>query len=104
MILAVSTEDLLVGVAASVVLGCGFGIGLVSGLMEVQRIAPPHEMAKLTGVFYAVAYTGFAAPTILAALTPPFTTIELLLILAALLGVSFAVVLNGSRKHLPSRD
>ncbi|MDL9948499.1 MFS transporter [Gordonia sp. ABSL11-1] len=104
MILAVSTENLLVGAAASVVLGSGFGIGLVSGLMEVQRIAPPHELAKLTGVFYAVAYTGFAAPTILAALTPPFTTIELLLILATLLMVSLAVVLSASRKHLPSHD
>ncbi|HCS58922.1 MAG TPA: MFS transporter [Gordonia polyisoprenivorans] len=102
MLVAVSTDDLLVGVAASVVLGCGFGIGLVSGLLEVQRIAPAHELAKLTGVFYAVAYTGFAVPTLLAALTPPFTTVELLLILAALLLVSLLVVIGGSRKHLPA--
>ncbi len=102
MLVAVTTDDLLIGVAASVVLGCGFGIGLVSGLLEVQRIAPAHELAKLTGVFYAVAYTGFAVPTLLAALTPPFTTVELLLILAALLLVSLLVVIGGSRKHLPA--
>ncbi|GAB90347.1 MFS transporter [Gordonia rhizosphera] len=103
MIASVATKDLLIGVAASIVLGCGFGIGLVSGLMEVQRIAPAHELAKLTGVFYAVAYIGFAAPTLLAALTPPFTTVELLVILAGLLAVSVAVVMSGSRKHLPGR-
>ncbi len=101
MVIAVSTDDLVIGVLASIVLGCGFGIGLVSGLMEVQRIAPAHELAKLTGVFYAVAYTGFAAPTVLAALTPPFTTVELLLILGVLLLISLAFVATGSRKHLP---
>lgn len=61
MIAATSSDSLILGVCASVVLGAGFGIGLVSGLLEVQRIAPADELAKLTGVFYAVAYIGFAA-------------------------------------------
>ncbi|MDF3310580.1 MFS transporter [Rhodococcus sp. T2V] len=104
MIVAVAVEDLLAGVLASVVLGVGFGIGLVSGLLEVQRLAPPHELAKLTGIFYAVAYTGFAMPTLLAALTPPFTTVQLLIVLIGLLMASFTFVLNGSRKHLPPRN
>lgn len=102
MTLATAADSLLLGVAASVVLGAGFGIGLVSGLLEVQRIAPPHELATLTGLFYAVAYTGFAMPTVVAALTPPFTTIELLLALACLLALSVAIVARSSRKHLPA--
>ncbi|UAK36369.1 MFS transporter [Gordonia bronchialis] len=102
MIAATSSDSLILGVCASVVLGAGFGIGLVSGLLEVQRIAPADELAKLTGVFYAVAYIGFAAPTVLAALTPPFTTVELLLVLAGLLTVSLLVVVRGSRRHLPA--
>ncbi|MFC3242470.1 MFS transporter [Gordonia humi] len=101
MIVAVTEEDLIVGVVASIVFGVGFGIGLTSGLMEVQRIAPPDELARLTGVFYAVAYIGFAMPTVLAALTPPFTTLELLLALIVFLGVSFGAIAVGSRRHLP---
>ncbi|MCF8587235.1 MFS transporter [Gordonia liuliyuniae] len=103
MIAAVTTDSLLVGVVASIVFGVGFGIGLTSGLMEVQRIAPPTELARLTGIFYAVAYIGFAMPTLLAALTPPFTTLELLIALAVLLGVSLGAIGYASEKHLPRR-
>lgn len=101
MMAAVSTGHLALGVLASVVFGAGFGIGLVSGLLEVQRIAPAEDLAKLTGVFYAVAYLGFAVPTVLAALTPPFTTMALLTVLVGLLVVSTGVVLSGYRAHLP---
>jgi hypothetical protein len=101
MAFAVETNSVVAGLVVSTVLGAGFGIGLVSGLLEVQRIAPPADLAKLTGAFYAVAYTGFAVPTLLAALTPPFTTIALLLILACMVSISMVAVLWGSRKHLP---
>ncbi|MCF8603505.1 MFS transporter [Gordonia sp. HY442] len=101
MIVAVTADSLLIGVVASVVFGVGFGIGLTSGLMEVQRIAPPEDLARLTGIFYAVAYIGFAMPTILAALTPPFTTLELLIALIVLLGISLGAIAYGSRRHLP---
>lgn len=101
MIAAVTVESLVLGLVASIVFGIGFGIGLTSGLMEVQRIAPPDELARLTGIFYAVAYVGFAMPTILAALTPPFTTLELLVALIVLLGVSLGTMAYGSRRHLP---
>ncbi|NED65915.1 MFS transporter, partial [Streptomyces sp. SID10244] len=101
MMAAVATDQLLIGAVASVVFGAGFGIGLVSGLLEVQRIAPAADLAKLTGVFYAVAYLGFIVPTILAALTPPFTTMELLTALVVLLIISTLAVLISYRKHLP---
>jgi predicted MFS family arabinose efflux permease len=104
MMTAVGLDSWVVGVVASVVFGGGFGIGLVSGLLEVQRIAPPAELAKLTGIFYAVAYLGFIVPTILAALTPPFTTMQLLAGLVGLLIVSTLVVLRGYRRHLPLHD
>ncbi|MGJ0118523.1 MFS transporter [Williamsia sp. MIQD14] len=101
MIAAVETGQVVVGVAAAVVFGMGFGIGLVSGLREVQRIAPASDLARLTGIFYAVAYLGFVIPTILAALTPPFTTLFLLGVLLAALVVSTAVVVASYRRHLP---
>jgi hypothetical protein len=101
MMIAVAADQLLVGALASVVFGAGFGIGLVSGLLEVQRIAPAAELARLTGVFYAIAYLGFIVPTILAALTPPFTTLALLGVLVILLGLSTIAVMAGYRRHLP---
>lgn len=101
--LSVSTGSLVVGLVSAAVLGCGMGIGLVSGLLEVQRIASPRDLAGLTGVFYAVAYAGFLAPTLLAAITPPFTTVLLLMAVAVLAVVSVVVVLVSSRRHLPAR-
>ncbi len=53
---------------AAGLLGSGYGLCLVSGLLEVQRIAAPGELAGLTAVFYAITYVGFAAPIALSAL------------------------------------
>ncbi len=61
----VSWPLVLVG---SALLGSGYGLCLVSGLLEVQRIAAPGELAGLTAVFYALTYLGFAAPIALSAL------------------------------------
>lgn len=99
---AIAYSSPLLGLAAAIVFGIGMGIGLVSGLMEVQRIAPNKDLAGLTGVFYALAYAGFLTPTVLAAITPPFTTIELFVALAVLAAVSAGVILLSYRKHLPS--
>lgn len=51
---------------AAVVLGAGYGIALVAGLSEVQRIAGPGDLAGLTAVHYALTYLGFAIPATLA--------------------------------------
>ncbi len=92
----------LTGAVAGVVLGAGIGVGLVSGLLEVQRIAGPRDLAGLTGVFYALAYAGFLLPTAMAALTPPFTTSGLMLVLLALALLSCAAVRRSYRRHLPA--
>ncbi len=65
---AARTSPVLVLVAA-VVLGAGYGLCLVSGLLEVQRLASPGELAGLTAVYYALTYVGFALPVVLAELT-----------------------------------
>lgn len=99
--LAVQSLSLWIGMLASTVLGAGIGIGLVSGLLEVQRIASPRDLAGLTGVFYAVAYAGFLTPTVLAAVTPPFSTVALFSGLAVLAVISGLMLLAAYRKHLP---
>jgi MFS family permease len=69
---------------AAVLLGSGYGLCLVSGLLEVQRIAGPGELAGLTAVFYALTYLGFAAPIALSALHGAVSYPVLLLVTAGL--------------------
>ncbi len=71
-------------VPTALLLGAGYGCCLVAGLLETQRVAAPHELAGLTGVFYALTYLGFAAPLVLAALTSVAPTPVLLAALAGL--------------------
>jgi MFS family permease len=66
--LAAAHPHLWLTVPAAVVLGVAYGLGLVAGLTEVQRIARPDDLAGLTAVFYALTYVGFFAPAVLAAL------------------------------------
>jgi MFS family permease len=54
------------GVAAAVVLGLAFGVALVSGLIEVQRLSGPDDVVAMTGVYYSLTYVGFLMPTALA--------------------------------------
>jgi MFS family permease len=90
---------------AAVVLGCGYGMALVAGLLEVQRIAGPVGLAGLTAVFYSLTYLGFAVPAILSALTeqwPGIATYPVIFaaggVLAALCGI---FVRLHSGRHLP---
>ncbi|SNY80897.1 Predicted arabinose efflux permease, MFS family [Nocardia amikacinitolerans] len=52
-------------ILTAVVLGAGYGIGLVAGLQEIERIARPDDLAGLTAVFYSVSYLGFGVPATL---------------------------------------
>ncbi|WP_230207615.1 hypothetical protein [Microlunatus sp. Gsoil 973] len=58
---------------AAAVLGCGYGLLMVSGLSEVQRLAGPGELARLTAIYYCLAYLGFLVPAGLAALSRWFS-------------------------------
>ncbi|MDG3016872.1 MFS transporter [Speluncibacter jeojiensis] len=68
---AVAARELTIplAVAAAAVLGAGYGMALVSGLQEIQRIAGPDDLAGLTAVFYSLSYLGFGAPAVMAVLS-----------------------------------
>ncbi len=53
-------------VPCAIVLGCAYGLCLVAGLVEVQHLARGRDLARLTAIFYAFTYLGFAAPYLLA--------------------------------------
>jgi hypothetical protein len=85
---------------AAAFLGSGYGLCLVSGLLEVQRIARPGELAGLTAVFYALTYLGFAAPIVLAALHGVAGYPELLLFTAVLAALSLFSVQRERRSNV----
>jgi hypothetical protein len=68
MLAAVTAESQLVWllVPSAIVLGSAYGLLLVAGLVEVQQMATGRDLARLTAVFYAFTYVGFAAPYALA--------------------------------------
>lgn len=81
-VVAVTSQALLV-VPVAVLMGGGYGILLVSGLREVERLAAPGELAGLVAVFYALTYLGFAGPYLLAELAPHLGYPTLMLVTAA---------------------
>ncbi|MBN9012808.1 MAG: hypothetical protein J0H25_07120, partial [Rhizobiales bacterium] len=65
---AVGLNSLPWAFVAAAVLGTAYGMLLVGGLREIQRIAGPDDLAGLTAVYYSLTYVGFFIPAILAAL------------------------------------
>ncbi len=51
--------------AGAVVLGIAYGICVVGGLLEIQRLAGPADLAGITGVYYSISYVGFLLPVLL---------------------------------------
>jgi len=65
-VLTAQTLTIWVSLVAAAVLGCGYGMAVLSGLLEVQRLASADNLAGLTAVFYSATYLGFAMPMLLA--------------------------------------
>ncbi|MDQ2882595.1 MAG: MFS transporter [Actinomycetota bacterium] len=81
---AAATSQPMLVVAAALVLGAGYGCCQVCGLLEVQRLAQPDDLAGLTAAYQAVSYLGFAAPFLLAAVDHAVPASELLIAVAVL--------------------
>ncbi|OON78885.1 MFS transporter [Streptomyces tsukubensis] len=83
---------------AAAVLGAGYGIAMVTGLLEVQRMAGPDDLAGLTGLYYTLAYAGFLLPTVLALLSAVLSYPVMLTGVAVLAFGCLAVVAAGPRR------
>ncbi|WP_219416887.1 MFS transporter [Pseudonocardia nigra] len=95
--LAAGVGSPVVAAGAAVVLGAAYGLCLVAGLLEVQRMAEPEHLAGLTAVYYVLTYVGFVIPVVLAALTGLAGYPALLLGVAALAVVSLVTVARTGR-------
>lgn len=71
-------------VPCAIILGSAYGLCLVAGLVEIQRIADQGALARLTPVYYALTYLGFAAPYLLALAARAASYSALLAVTAAL--------------------
>ena len=89
-------------VPAAALLGCGYGLCLVSGLLETQRLASREDLASLTAIYYAVTYVGFAVPIVLAELERVAAAPLLLVLTGALAALSAGQVARASARH-PAR-
>jgi hypothetical protein len=79
-------------VPSAAVLGSAYGLCLVAGLSEIQRIADGDSLASLTAVFYTLTYTGFATPYLLSQARSLATYPTLLVAMAALALATAALV------------
>jgi MFS family permease len=100
---AVTAEAQLIWllVPCAIVLGCAYGLCLVAGLVEVQRLASGHDLARLTASFYAFTYIGFAAPYALA-LGAHVAGYDVLLTSTAALALATAAVVAPRRSLSPA--
>ncbi|QBJ97026.1 MFS transporter [Rhodococcus sp. ABRD24] len=103
---AVASSALTVPLAmiAAMMLGCGYGMALVSGLQEIQRIAGPDDLAGLTAVFYSLSYLGFAVPAVMAAIagTGSAITYPIMFVVGAVAAAaSLVLVIVKWRAHVP---
>lgn len=100
---AILLHNPALGLVASAIFGCANGLLMVGGLLEIQRMAEPHELGKLTGYFYTLAYVGFLTPTIVAFLAQWITTSWIIAGMMTLCLGSMLVITINSRKFLPHR-
>ncbi|MER7013392.1 MFS transporter [Saccharopolyspora sp. NPDC000359] len=82
-------------------MGVGYGFTVTSCLTVVGRIAGPGELARLTAVFWCIAYLGFCTPFAISLLAPVVPAPVLLAVLVALALITCAVVSAGDQ---PDRD
>jgi predicted MFS family arabinose efflux permease len=98
------TGSAVLAVPVAMSLGAAYGIAVVSGLLEVARIARPDELAGLTGAYYALCYLGFLMPAVLAGLGHRFSYPQMLAVLTVGALACTVCCASGWAKHLPVRS
>lgn len=99
--IAVGLDSLAWAFVAAAALGASYGMLLVGGLREIQRIAGPDDLAGLTAVYYSLTYLGFFIPAILAALGA-WVPYPMMFVAGAVIALaSLGAVALSWRRHLP---
>lgn len=99
-VLAAAADAWPVLIPAGLLLGAGSGWALASGLALTVRLAPAERRGALTGIFYTVAYLGFAAPFAVASVarqTGPVLPLVVATALAAVLAARLVPMARAGR-------
>lgn len=99
-VLALTLDSHLVLLLAGFVLGAAYGLCLVSGLRETERLAPADERGATIAVYYVLTYVGFAAPYVLGALSGAGLGDRGAVLVATAAAVLAAVLVSVSRRRL----
>jgi predicted MFS family arabinose efflux permease len=94
------TRSPIIALFVAMLLGSAYGIAIVSGLLEIQRIAEPDELAGVSGVYYSLAYVGFLLPAVLAVLSHFFSYPVMLTAVGVLAAACTLACASGWSKHL----
>ncbi|MCP3424730.1 MFS transporter [Rothia sp. AR01] len=96
---AARVADPVLAFAVAVVLGASYGVCVVAGLLLVQGMAAPGDLAGMTGIYYSLAYLGFLLPAVLAALHPVLAYPPGLVVVAVVCAGSLAAVTAAFRRR-----
>ncbi len=91
------------GGVCAVVLGSALGLAIATGLPELARISPPDDLARSTGIFYALAYVGFLVPTAIAISGQTVLALGTLTGLALLCGLAVLTPARAGSERRPDR-
>jgi len=81
-----------------ILLGAAYGITVVAGLVEIQRISTATDLAGITGVYYSLTYLGFLLPVLCASLTEFASYPTMLSLLAVVCAGCLALTAVGLRR------
>jgi MFS family permease len=88
----------IVALGTGILLGAAYGITVVAGLVEIQRISTPTDLAGITGVYYSLTYVGFLLPVVCASLSALVSYPLMLSVLAAACATCLALTAVGLRR------
>jgi MFS family permease len=88
--LALRSKGLVV--CAAIPLGAGYGMCLVSGLRETERLSAPEERGATVAVYYALTYLGFSVPYLISLMAHVLGDIEILGVFALLALIGLGVL------------
>lgn len=99
-LVALAAGSVELAVAAGLPLGAAYGMLLVSGLREAERLASPDERGAMIAVYLLLTYVGFALPYAVAGIEGAVGAAGALWLVAAVLAACAAVALAAARRVL----
>ena len=100
-LVAVDAQSKALVLAAALPFGGAYGLCLVAGLRETERLSPPHERAAGNALFLTLSYVGFGVPYAFAGLDQLIGTDAALLLFGA---VALLTALASASRPQPLRE